>query len=588
MSMYSADERSGEFALRSAEQKLYEEALASPHYRAVRRRIFRQLIESLLFEKVIGCKESQADEGENWRIEGVSADREPVVYAFQAERRCHNFGRIRLGKHPVMREYGGVRSEADSLARFLSEMASVIGADPAKLNHFAIELEQTLINDTLAQYKRHQEQRELHGLGYDEWESGITDGHPYHPSYKSRIGFDIADQIMYGPEFAAPIRLVWVALHRGLARVSHSSRHPAPGTAMWDQEQLGEAGYITFVEKLHRAGVNPDDYVMLPVHPWQWRETITSALAADIQSKHIIWLGCPEDRYSAQQSIRTLANRTEILRPNIKLSLSILNTSTSRILAPHTVENAPAISDWLIRIAREDTYLRDECRVILLGEIAGIAYDNNHLPEPLQPRAYGTLSCIWRESLHTRLDNGEAAVPYNALCAVDTKGQPLIAPWIKSFGIMQWLDELLRASISPVIHFLYGYGIALESHAQNMLLVHRGGLPVRVALKDFHDGIRFAEAGLANPGDLPELRQTPEYHQRVNRNSFLVTSDLDAVRDFVHDAFFFLSISAIGDLPSRAFRLSGTGVLASSLRCDQPLSGAVPGAWPALQPIPAF
>ncbi|MBJ6362968.1 IucA/IucC family protein [Paenibacillus sp. GCM10012307] len=543
--MHRTNERSEDLALCEADRKLYEEALASPCYTAVRRRIFRQLIQSLLFEQVIGWTEGSGDQEGNWTIEGVSADQKPAIYTFQAERRIHNFGRIQLGKHPVMRECGEVAGEADSLALFLAEIAPIIEADPGRLSHFAIELEQTLINDTVAQYKRHQEKQDLHGLAFEEWESGVMDGHPYHPSYKSRIGFDIADQLLYGPEFAAPIRLLWVALHRKAARTSHSSRYAVPGTAQWNQARLGESAFARFVEKLQKAGVSPDDYIMLPVHPWQWRETITSALAADIQRRTLIMLGSSEDRYTAQQSIRTLANRTAVSEPNVKLSLSILNTSTSRVLAPHTVENAPIISDWLAGIVREDAYLRDECNVIVLAEIAGVAYDSSHLPELLQSRAYGTLSCIWRESLHERLATGESAVPYNALCAVDTEGEPLIALWIKRFGLAHWLDELLKASISPIIHFLYGYGIALESHAQNMMLIHRDGLPVRVALKDFHDGIRFAEAGLASPADLPKLHHTPEYHQRVNRNSFLVTTDLDAVRDFVHDAFFFINLGEL-------------------------------------------
>lgn len=81
----------------------------------------------------------------------------------------------------------------------------------------------------------------------------------------------------------------------------------------------------------------------------------------------------------------------------MKLSLSMINTSTGRVIAPHTVENAPLITDWLQGINKQDPYMRDELRVILLGEIAGVAYDNHQIPDALKPLSYGVLSCIWRK-----------------------------------------------------------------------------------------------------------------------------------------------------------------------------------------------
>ena len=34
-----------------------------------------------------------------------------------------------------------------------------------------------------------------------------------------------------------------------------------------------------------------------------------------------------------------------------------------------------------------------------------------------------------------------------------------------------------------MIHMLYYHGIAFESHAQNMMLIHENGWPTRIALK---------------------------------------------------------------------------------------------------------
>ena len=92
---------------------------------------------------------------------------------------------------------------------------------------------------------------------------------------------------------------------------------------------------------------------------------------------------------------------------------------------------------------------------------------------------------------------------------------------------------------------LYYHGIALESHAQNMMLIHEDGWPTRVAIKDFHDGIRFKRDLLSDMASDPQLQDTPEEHKKINSNSFIETENVALVRDFVLDAFFFINISEI-------------------------------------------
>ena len=54
----------------------------------------------------------------------------------------------------------------------------------------------------------------------------ITDGHRYHPAYKSRIGFDLDDDLAYGPEFLPVLHPFWVAAHRSVAEVTTSAVDP--------------------------------------------------------------------------------------------------------------------------------------------------------------------------------------------------------------------------------------------------------------------------------------------------------------------------------------------------------------------------
>ncbi|MFC4766595.1 IucA/IucC family protein [Effusibacillus consociatus] len=517
------------------------EAIQSEQFVSVRRRIFRQLIESLIYEGVIS-PEVEEQQGElRFTIQGQDESGHPVVYACQGKKRF-TFGRIRLNSEPVVRIGNGEASEADSLAQFLLEIRNSLGADEGRLVTFINELEQTLFKDTLAQHYRFKTGKPMRESSYDDLEGDVMDGHPYHPSYKSRIGFTFEDQYRYGPEFKPEIRPFWVAVHKNWTRAAVSRRLNLKEFLL---EELGPEQVAEFAATIRDQGLDPDDYLFLPVHPWQWENRIATSHLEDLREKRLILLGTSKDVYRPQQSIRTLANSSSPKKAYLKLAMSIVNTSTGRVLAPHTVENAPSVSDWLKELAAADRFLTEETRVVLLGEVAGISYDRPARSDLVQPSIYGVLGCIWRESLHSYLEKDEEAVPFNGLCSVDLDGRPFIEPWVREAGLENWLKKLFEVSILPIVHLLYAHGIALESHAQNMVLIHKKGIPSRLGLKDFHDGIRFSKAHLTAPEKCPDLLATPEYHARVNRNSFIETDDLALVRDFMHDAFFFINLGEL-------------------------------------------
>jgi len=525
--------------------ELVERALSAPQFVQVRRRLFRQLLESLLYEGVLAAR--PVDDG-RCGVDGIDGHGNSVSYLFSVTRR-HGFDRLRLGPEPVRRCASDGSSEADSTTRFLSELRASLDADQALLVTFARELEETLIKDALAQYVRTHRGDVLADADYDALESAITDGHPYHPAYKSRVGFDLEDNLAWGPEFATAVHPLWLAARRGVTTVTVSTElHEAP----FLREQLGGTTVEEFHQRIRRAGTDPADYTLLPVHPWQWRERVARDFASQLHTRELIVLGEDPDAHLAQQSIRTLACRDAPERPYLKLSLSIVNTSTSRVLAPHTVHNAPKISDWLRRVVGGDEYLR-ELRLILLGEVMGTAVDPEPVSELVRGDTYGTLACIWRESLHPHLTLGEQAVPFTGLTARELDGTPLVDPWVRAYGVRQWVEELVGVSVLPLLHLLQRHGIALEAHAQNMVLVHSAGRPRRLAVRDFHDGVRFSRAHLADPGQCPQLAVTPAHH--TNRNSFVETDDLDLVTDFLLDALLFVNLGELGMFLADAYGL---------------------------------
>lgn len=481
-------------------------ALTGPGAVVVRRRVLAQLVSSLLYEGVLHAEPEIGPELGEHIVRTIRTDGTVEATHTVVAHRAHGFARVRLGA-PVMRTAGGVTREVTSLPRFVAE---ALGDEP-DLRRFAGELVATLVNDALAEHARRGRPDVLADADHDALEGLVTDGHRYHPTYKSRIGFDVADDLAFGPEFRPVLHPLWLAADPALAGTVASS---------------------VVVPDLPDA---PAGFHAVPVHPWQWRSTVVTAFASELADGRLVVLGPDRHAFTPQQSIRTLACRDDVSRATLKTALSITNTSTVRTLAPHTVRNAAPISDWLRALVAGDPELAG--RVVVLGETRGTTVRPGHGPE-------GVLGAIWREPLAPHLRPGEQAVPATALTARERDGTPVVAGWIAAHGAETWVRAWVDAVAAPLVAVLVRHGVALESHTQNVSVVLSGGLPVRVVVRDFHDGVRFCRALLADPAGAPVLEAPPAHH--TNRNSFLETDDPAQVTDFLLDAFFFVHAGELG------------------------------------------
>ncbi|WBL65801.1 IucA/IucC family protein [Thauera sp. WB-2] len=520
----------------------YQDLIASPAYRQASRRVLRQLVEALLFEHALPHCEWQ---GDALTVPGRGADGVPVNYRCRAQR-TFSFGRVRLTSTLLREPDGGSAEEAADPALFLAEIVPWLEADEGRLKQFAAELLATQIKDAQTLHARGG--RILRDADYDTVEARLTDGHPYHPSYKSRLGFTLDDNAAYAPEMAAVVRPLLIAVPRERCRWAVSPTRDGAGVA---HALLDDADRQGFRDALARRGARPEDYLPLPVHPWQWEEVILPACHQELARGELVVIGEMAQRYLPQQSIRTLCNVDAPRQLSLKLAMNLVNTSTSRVLAPHTVVNAPVISDWLQRLVTERTdWPEPLARPVILREVAGVSCTSS---APVQG-LYGAMSCIWRESVHSHLRPGEAAVPMTAVMHVDADGRPFVDTWVKRYGAESWLQRLVERAWLPVLHLLWQHGTALESHAQNMILLHEDGLPARVALKDFHDGVRFCRELLSAPP--PALTAPPAEHARVNPNSFIEAADADELRDFTFDALFFVSLAELAWVFARFYDIA--------------------------------
>ncbi|QGQ99113.1 IucA/IucC family siderophore biosynthesis protein [Paenibacillus psychroresistens] len=496
----------------------------------VTERIIRQTMESLLFEEIISIVPNEKE----WSFTGKTVDGNIVEYSCEAAEKW-SFGRVKIVKNSIKRK----AEPCTSLYVFLEEVIQnqLAGAHTTSFIH---ELLETLAKDT--QSKEFQPARipdqDQH---YEALESHMVDGHPYHPSYKSRLGFSLKDNYAYGPEFNQEVSLQWIAVSEMWADVSLSDEESLDEIY---KQHLTEEDRLKFNLVIKEKGSNDKKYVFFPVHPWQWEHPMQSIFVQHLRDKDILHLGTSSSPYRAQQSIRTLAHRGNAAAAYIKLALSITNTSTSRILAHHTTQNAPRISDWLSKIIQNDRLLQQE-RVHILKEVMGMSFRYDQL-SPIQYRsAYGMLGAIYRENVSTYLDEQEEAWPLNALLLTQKNGVPFIQAAIEQYGVDKWSDALIRTVTLPIIHLLYAHGIALESHAQNIILVVENHFPKSIILKDLHDSVRYVPDKLLQPDWAPKLNPEPETHRKFNRYSFIQAEAVSEVRDYTYDAFFFICMTDI-------------------------------------------
>ncbi|MGD7044867.1 IucA/IucC family protein [Jeotgalibacillus proteolyticus] len=462
-------------------------------------RICRQLIEALLFENLLSCTEKEVGGIIHFHIPLQSA-----VLLCSGKRGA--FGRIRI-KGESIRLEKGTNSEAISLDKLLNS------ADFPSA--FSLELKQT---KKLTQWnEQHLTQTENRSsLSYEELESAIWEGHPYHPCFKSRTGFSLEDHEQYGPEAGNPFALVWLACPEKEVRRSF------PNEELFWNSEIGQV-YDELMERLDKKGGQRNQYSLIPVHPWQWK-------AVRDRVKGAIFLGEGAELYRATQSIRTLWNTERSEKAHIKLSMNLAHTSSIRTIAPSAAAAAPAISEWLSTIAKADPLLSS---TKVLKEYASVSWEPVECD--VQP---GEVGVIFRESPRSVLAAGEEAVPLNACSLTEENGKLFIESWLQQYGVEKWLKQLIQIVIIPIWHFLIRHGIALEAHAQNVVLIVKNGWPVGMAVRDFHDSIEYVESFLAEPEKAPRFWAIHPDFKKGKSDEFYWMSSVEGLRELVMDTLF--------------------------------------------------
>jgi siderophore synthetase component len=510
-----------------------ETALSADHYDAAGRALVEKAVAEFCYEDLLAPERIEggaALDGTATAADGGAAnatdDIDPALAAARGETaryeldlgdvRYRYVATDRLADSVTVHE-GSVRRSADpgggwepatDPVDFLLDARETLGTDEMTAGHLVREFRSTLLADA---HVRAREAGDISGddpavpdMPYEAIEGEMT-GHPWITYNKGRLGWSYPDYRAYAPELKERVTLSWLAVRREAATVA-TVDGLSPERLF--REELGER-YDAFRNDLAERGYDPDAYVLLPVHDWQWENSIVDLYGRQIADGTLVPLGDGDDEYLPGQSVRTFFNATDPEKRNVKLPMRILNTLVWRGLPGEHTAVAPLVTEYVKRVRDEDPFLAEECDLLLPGEVAGVDVEHPDFGR-LEGNAYQydeLLGAVWRESVSALTDGDERAITLSALLHVEGTGddaRPVVSDLVERspLSLSAWLDELFEVMLPPLVHYLYRYGTVFSPHGENTILVFdEEFVPKRLGVKDFVDDVNVSDR------PLPELRR---------------------------------------------------------------------------------
>ncbi|MFE7232767.1 IucA/IucC family protein [Streptomyces sp. NPDC057596] len=470
--------------------------LSPERWETANRLLIRKALAEFTHERLLAPR----PDGDHW---AVHTDDGLTRYRFTAVR--HALDHWQVDPDSITRHRVGAELPLAALDFFIEFKAS-LGLSDEILPVYLEEISSTLASTCYKLAKPRVTSAELAKGSFQDIESGMTEGHPCFVANNGRLGFGGHEYLSYAPETASPVRLVWLAAHR--SRAAFTAGVGIEYEAFL-REELGAETVERFHARLTGQGLAPADYLLIPVHPWQWWNKLTVTFAAEIARRHLVCLGEGDDEYLAQQSIRTFFNRTNPHRHYVKTALSVLNMGFMRGLSAAYMEATPAINDWLAQLIADDPVLKST-GLTIIRERAAVGY--RHLEYEEATDRYSPyrkmLAALWRESPVPSLRDGESLATMASLLHVDHEGTSFAGALIERSGLSptQWLRGCLRAYLTPLLHSFYAYDLVFMPHGENVILVLEDGEVRRAVFKDIAEEIAVLDPDAALPPQVRRIR----------------------------------------------------------------------------------
>ncbi|MDF9715840.1 IucA/IucC family siderophore biosynthesis protein [Nocardioides sp. ChNu-153] len=495
-------------------------------------------VAKMLGELAHECLVEPREDAGRWLVAG---DDPSVVWEFAARRLPLDHWQVDPAS--VRRTVDGAGSPVDA-QQLVLDLQRRLGLSEAVLPTYLEEIAATLAGRAWKLRPEAPSSAELADAGFQQLEGAMTEGHPCFLANNGRIGFGVDDYHAYAPETAPRVHLEWVAV-----RAEHAVYAGVAG--LEDQrvllaDQLDPDELAAFERVLRARGVEPGDYLLVPCHPWQWRNKLAVTFAPQLATGDLVHLGTGRDAFQPQQSLRTFFDLDRPERHYVKTALSVLNMGFMRGLSAAYMAVTPAINTWVDDLVAGDEELRS-LGFSVLREVAAVGYRHpvheQHGPSPYQKM----LAALWRESPVTRVARDERLMTMAGLLHVDAQRRSLAAELVDRSGLepRAWLATYLRAYLRPVLHCFYAHRLVFMPHGENLILVLRDHVPVRALMKDIGEEVGLFDLESELPEEVRRIRADLPEHRQV----LAIASDvLDCYLRFLAAA-----LDDAGTLPAAAF-----------------------------------
>ncbi|GAA1552374.1 GNAT family N-acetyltransferase [Brevibacterium picturae] len=390
----------------------------------------------------------------------------------------------------VVELQGALDIPEDLISTYLEELASTLASSAFKLDE--------------AVRGQRPDSTDLLDADFQTTEAAMTEGHPGFIANNGRIGFSLSDYRRWAPETGRTTRIEWVAATREHSHLSLGEGFDEATHLGWalsaDEREL-------FDSRIRAAGRAPEDFHLLPVHPWQADHRLAITFAADIARGDLLPLGAGLDELQPQQSLRTFFNQTRADAPYVKVALAVQNMGFLRGLSPKYMRDTPAINDWIAELIGTDpTFGQAGFRVLRERTALGYTGDVYHCTQETNPHRK-MLAALWRENPLTVLEPGQKVITMAALLHRDHRGVAFVSELIRAAGQApeDWVRSYLRAYLHPLVHALLAHDLVFMPHGENLILILDEHVVTGAFMKDI--GEEVAVLGHRElPGDVERIR----------------------------------------------------------------------------------
>lgn len=398
-------------------------------------------------------------------------------------------------------------------AQFFLDAQKEMAITDITLAHFLEEMHNTLYSEEKIIRKiANLSISNIHTQNIDDLQFYLS-GHPKILLNKGRLGFGASALKHFSPEEEQSIQFFWLLIHRDLFLKSHTTDELKIEENYFYNNVFSLAEQKNLIIFAEKNNIDLSSYSLFPVHPWQMDRFVEIQYKEEIDQQKIIPYKEAGVEYQPQISLRTFSNKANKKECDIKVSLTILNTSAYRGIAPEGVVTSHAITQYLSNIIEKDFFFKEHPTHVL-KEVDAASIPHRYFSKIAAPpyRYNEMLGYIVRESHYHYLQSDEVALMAGSFFLVDIDNKSLIGECIKRSGLSpdEWIENYTKNVILPLYHLQLTHGVGLVAHGQNIVVKLKNHVPNGVFLKDFQGDLRLAKDPRFHfPPSLSTIKQLP-------------------------------------------------------------------------------